>query len=268
VDTGSAEAWKLAAQWLRRYIHVHTKCNQKAHPQFLPSRLLDVGTETQPAVSLRITSHAFPEPFPTYVTLSHCWGKFRITKLQLANLAAMTAKDGITVDSLPMTFQDAIVATRRLGVRFLWIDSLCIIQDSIEDWAAESSRMGDIYAGGLCNLAATAATAAPDGRTGCFVNRNPVLARSCRVYIDEESYVRSCKFERPGLYEFVDLDLWSNGILKAPLGRRGWVLQERFMARRALHFGENQLFWECTELVSTLNHACSTPFYSLPLYSR
>jgi hypothetical protein len=79
----------------------------------------------------------------------------------------------IDIAELPKTFQDAIEISRRLDIRFLWIDSLCIIQDSKEDWLKESVIMGDIYQHAYCNIAATAA---PDGRTGCFLERNPLLA--------------------------------------------------------------------------------------------
>ena len=71
--------------------------------------------------------------------------------------------------------------TRRLGLRFLWIDSLCIIQDSIENWTHESAMIGLVYSNATCNIAATAAE---DSSAGCFFERNPLLAQPCRAKID------------------------------------------------------------------------------------
>jgi hypothetical protein len=176
------------------------------------------------------------------VTLSHCWGQNKIKRLLEENLDQM--KKTIRVAELPKTFQDAIAVTRKLGIQYLWIDSLCIIQDNQEDWARESSIMGLIYKNGYCNIAAAAAS---DGTQGCFQQRDPLLAQPCRVTLDRELKRFGLK---TGLYNLVPHTLWEQGLSKAPLLKRGWVVQERVLARRVLHFGRNQLFWECQELVS------------------
>jgi hypothetical protein len=202
-------------------------------------------------VQLHISDAA--APVSRYTTLSHCWGKIEIRKLTNANL--LDSIKGFNIDELPKTFQDAIAITRRLKVRYLWIDSLCIIQDSVEDWNDESSKMEDVYANGFCNIAATGA---PDGRTGCFVERNPVLAQACRI--SNES-VHKSSLRRGGPYDFVTEDLRSDGILGAPLNRRAWVVQERMLSPRIIHFGKNQVFWECLEAVSfSSSHKGITPF--------
>jgi hypothetical protein len=182
-------------------------------------------------------------PRQPYTTLSHCWGKVEFLQLLKGNFASM--KEGIKIDDLPKTFQDAVAITRRLGVRYLWIDSLCIIQKSTEDWARESSMMGDVYQNGLCNIAATGA---PDGQWGCFMERDPILAQKCEVRVDRPL----SKFNlKPGLYDLVPRNLWEGGLSNAPLNKRAWVAQERILAPRVLHFGRNQLFWECNGLVSS-----------------
>jgi hypothetical protein len=87
------------------------------------------------------------------MTLSHCWGLVDFFKLTTKTLSLMLA--GIGTDTLASTFQDAIRTARFLGVEYLWIDALCILQDSKEDWELESATMGKVYGNGLCNLAAT-----------------------------------------------------------------------------------------------------------------
>jgi hypothetical protein len=208
-----------------------------AQANWWPTRLLDVGTPGNPYLRLRVNGGATPAS--VYTTLSHCWGQLQIKQLKIANLLALTKE--IEITELPKTFQDAITITRRIGVRYIWIDSLCIIQDSPEDWAKESSSMGNIYKNGLCNIAATAAN---DGQTGLFFQRNPLLAQRCRISIKSLP-----SFLRPGLYDLFQQYLWDNSVSEAPLNQRAWVIQERILAPRVIHFGKNQLLWECSELV-------------------
>lgn len=80
---------------------------------------------------------------------------------------------GIPLDYLPRTFYDAVCSARnlhRLHVRYLWIDSLCIIQDDSEDWAVQSSEMAQIYSGAVMTIAASSAK---DGSAGLFAKRSP-----------------------------------------------------------------------------------------------
>jgi hypothetical protein len=76
------------------------------------------------------------------------------------------------VPALPLTFEDAIVATRRLGARYIWIDSLCIIQDDPADWERESSSMADVYRNATCNIAASAAH---DSNGGLYRDRGDIV---------------------------------------------------------------------------------------------
>jgi Heterokaryon incompatibility protein (HET) len=229
----------VATRWLQHCRTNHFKCNQTPKVNWLPTRVLDVGTLNNPDFCLHITSDISPES--PYITLSHCWGNIKIKQLTMANIHQFT--ESIDISELPKTFQDAVTITRRFGIRFLWIDSLCIIQDSTKDWAIESSGMGDIYKNSLCNIAATAA---PDGRTGCFLERNPLLARTCRVSIES----LPGPVPNSGLYDLVPQRFWEHGVTGAPLHQRAWVVQERTLAPRVIHFGKTQLFWECHELVS------------------
>jgi hypothetical protein len=220
----------------------HLKCGQRLPLTQLPTRLIDV----RGAHPLHVHLHEVDSSTPKspYTTLSHCWGDLDIMQLRKDNLAQMIEE--IEVSQLPKTFQDAITITRRLEIPFLWIDSLCIIQDSKDDWARESSMMATVYQNSYCNIAATAA---PDGSTGCFMERNPFLAQPCRVSV-LTSY--SDAWLKSGAYEIAPLDLWWRYMDQAPLNLRGWVVQERLLAPRVIHFGKHQIFWECHELVRSV----------------
>jgi hypothetical protein len=137
-----------------------------------------------------------------YLTLSHCWGldnlksqehgnvdpaardqvqevaSFVMPMLKVDNLQQM--REEIPFDTLSRTFQEAIFITRRLGFRYLWIDSLCIIQGNAEDWAKESVMMSSVYSGSRLNIAATSAR---NGTEGCFRDRRPVSVQPCKVGI-------------------------------------------------------------------------------------
>jgi hypothetical protein len=110
-------------------------------------------------------------PTSPYASLSHCWGKIKIITLTEGNLREFLEAE-IALSRLSQTFCDAISVAKSLNVRYLWIDSLCIIQDSVADWNVESRTMLQVYQNAYCNIAATHAK---NGSGGLFSNRNPDL---------------------------------------------------------------------------------------------
>jgi Heterokaryon incompatibility protein (HET) len=139
---------------------------------------------------------------------------------------------GIDFNALAKTFQHAVVATRQLGIRYLWIDSLCILQGDTDDWANEASYMGNIYAGCLVNFVAAAA---PDDSVGCFFDRGLQEDLGFKVYAKGEK-------------ESGKKSLW-NCYLPEPdrtyTDRRAWCFQETFLAPRSIYFHRDQLYWRC-----------------------
>lgn len=200
--------------------------------QWQPTRLLYVGTTQAPTLQLHITDRGAPAQ--PYLSLSHCWGRIQIKCLLQADMKSMMER--IEICDLPKTFQDAISITRRLGVEFIWIDSLCIIQDSVEDWQREASMMEDIYKNAQLNIAATGSS---DGNGGCFGTRDPLLI--------QRTHVSAGWTWASGNYRIYDSAVWRHGVNRAPLNTRAWVVQERILARRILHYGAYQVYWECNE---------------------
>ncbi|KAF2732396.1 hypothetical protein EJ04DRAFT_554044 [Polyplosphaeria fusca] len=126
--------------------------------------------------------------------------------------------------------RDAIFIAKYLGMDYIWIDSLCILQDSKSDWEHESKLMSDVYGGCEINIAATAAE---NGDVGCFFKRKSTWR--CQISVPMP--------EAPEIY-----DIWPpRGLqpLRDRLSERAWVVQERYLSRRTIHFAENQIFWEC-----------------------
>jgi hypothetical protein len=148
-------------RWISNCISSHDQCRLDGYQQ-LPklARILDVGTDDQ-IRSVKLRDRDEVPLQAVYMTLSHCWGGLQITRLTADSYKDF--RSGINLDTLPKTFQDAVCLTRNLGVRYLWIDSLCIVQDSEEDWRLQAAEMGSIYRHSWCNIAATGAK---DGRDG------------------------------------------------------------------------------------------------------
>jgi hypothetical protein len=198
----------------------------------LPTRLLDVGfVEGRPHVRLRNTGDF--ESGTRYVTLSHCWGRKPVISLLESNVAEFHTS--IPFESLPRTFRDAIEVARCLGYQYLWIDSLCIIQKSTDDWHRESAIIGDIYSNAILNIAATASV---NGDGGLFHYSKSLELNPCKIALkgkgqDEIEFI--CQYA----------DFWEAMVEEAPLAQRAWVVQERTLSRRVLHFAEDQIHWEC-----------------------
>jgi hypothetical protein len=134
-----------------------------------------------------------------------------------------------------------------LNYRYLWIDSLCIIQDCDLDWAQESALMANIYKGGVCNIAATAAAEAGDG---LYVRRDPFNISPFHIRIHWSNHHQDYLCFRAGARYA--------GFVKAQLNRRGWVFQERLLSPRTIHFSD-QLFWECRELEAAESYPMGLP---------
>lgn len=171
----------------------------------------------------------------TYACLSHCWGKSQTpTRTLQATVKEYTTK-GVPWETLSKTFQDAVDICRRLEIDYLWIDSLCIIQDNDEDWNEEAVKMGDIYAHAFLTIAATKSE---DSSGGCYQDRDPAYA-NCFTIIEGSVYLRA---QMPGLGYGYRRDA-CNG----PLLDRAWVLQEMLLSACVIHFTNNEVVWQCSE---------------------
>lgn len=183
-----------------------------------------------------------------YATLSYCWGGnlgLRLTESMLKGL-----KSRIEVSELPKTVQDAIQVTRQLNIRYIWVDFLCIIQDSLSDWLKESAFMGDIYRNCLLSIAALGAS---NSNQGPFAERDPLVYKPCwmcKSVNGEDFYIRS---SRGGNF----LDKWFKN---AALHKRGWVMQERLLSPRTLNFGIS-VIWECCEVLLSECSAGQVPVW-------
>lgn len=137
----------------------------------------------------------------------------------------------IDFGELPAMFQHAVTSTRELGLDYLWIDSICIIQGQGGDFEQEAKRMEDVFSSAFCVIAASSAHGQNDG----FLTRRN----------QERQFLTFEAAGLPTLFVSHFMDNFSKDVLEAPLNKRGWVLQERALARRTIYFTDRQTYWEC-----------------------
>ncbi|KAI0545820.1 heterokaryon incompatibility protein-domain-containing protein [Xylaria curta] len=224
-------------------------CNRFAE-QELPTRVIDVGTKDTAPKLLESGGRK-----AKYVTLSHCWGKREYHPLRTTEASLSGHYNEIPWTDLSQTFQDAILITRELGIQFIWIDSLCIIQDSPADWETESARMAEIYLHSHLTLSATASS---DGSGGCLRSRAPdgverkndttlrtgEKLRNIPLNLGEtDIFIRKAAKQTHDIMHQRFKDYQDN----SPLLSRAWVYQETVLSPRTIHFHQEELVWECRE---------------------
>ncbi|KAL5421399.1 hypothetical protein PMIN04_005637 [Paraphaeosphaeria minitans] len=260
----SPDSLKQAKAWLENCRHHHELCNRRLQNVFVPSRLVHVlqlenGSVTSACL---VIDTSLPSGTP-YLSLSHSWGGARFLTLTGANLDQF--REAIPVAELTAVFQDALYVAFQLGIPYIWIDSLCIIQDSPADWEYESKRMGEVYKGAVCNLSASAFKT---GTQGLSSERGSHFSEILPLQIDKQNGSLRSSADCPEDAQFYLMERsvlrgkpWET-ICSGPLFERAWVLQEQILALRVLHFGKSELFWECKEVFA--NETWASGWASLP----
>ncbi|USP82142.1 hypothetical protein yc1106_09416 [Curvularia clavata] len=228
-------------QWitgrLSRCEENHGYCARNAKTR-LPTRILDLSGGLVRLCETKYESGS-------YACLSHC-----------ATLESR--KSGIPWYDLPKTFQEAISITRELGLNRLWIDSLCVIQDIKEDWQLESAQMAGIYQNAFLTLAATSS---PDSNGGLWVRSQSNTSTSCKVILRHGGKEYPVYVKKRPVHWPAATKTYVNQTF--PLLTRGWVYQELLLSPRFLHFGKDELVWECLE-----ESVCECGGYSLDNWTK
>lgn len=224
-----------AKRWFEYCQQNHEQCRilEASQNASCPTRLLDVSQHVPRLVCLPAKTKI------SYAALSHCWGgglPIKSTKSTLID--HMVA---IPMAAMPKTYCDAITITRELGIQYLWIDSICIIQDDGKDWEQEAARMASIYEGAQITIAAAWGK---NGESGCFCDYHPSMVVEVQEQDDSGEYTTG---SAPKLY----LRPYPNQrryLYDAPLNSRAWTLQEIILSRRTIIFAQEQMYWYCTSL--------------------
>jgi hypothetical protein len=221
--------------WANMCQGFHESCRHEADR--FPPRILDVGIASESRDPFLVQSDG---QRGQYLALSYRWGTSNTLRTTVENVSAHM--DAIPVAKMPQTMQDAVTVARRLGQRYIWIDALCILQDSKKDWEIHASQMHKIFSNAWLVISADAA---PDCAAGFLKSRNALEIASCEhpsLFQLEESAALPSKMICPRVPHAQYAVNYSN------LSTRGWILQERLLARRTIHWSKYEVFWECNEL--------------------
>ncbi|USP76157.1 HET-domain-containing protein [Curvularia clavata] len=237
-STSDVSTWRTLERWMDVCLSTHTSCQpSKETSTYRPSRLLELNsTGTYRLIGV----HDMP-PTLQYVALSYCWGTEPLEGLlRLMKTTEDYLSNGQDIDTLPKTFKEAAEIAQRFGVNYLWIDRLCIFQDSLQDWQQEAASMQKVYQNALFSIAALGAK---DSNGGCFFSREPekVVPSIVHLQFKEGEQAKPFRFELDKGWS------WRLSFEDEPLLKRAWVVQERLIAPRTIYFGSLQVFWECRE---------------------
>lgn len=234
IDRAGPSAITTIRGWLQECHYFHRLCGSYMTSQPLPKRVVEIiGSSHGTLLRLLETGGQSGQ----FISLSYCWGNpeenLRTTR---ANYFEMLK--GIESTSLPAVVKDAVTFCRALGICYLWVDALCIKQDDKTDWCEEAANMASIYSRSVVVIAASASSDSTQG----FITRQMDVQPVNFQWHDPITQNSGVVALTPPGQSFQKL------IENSPLGKRGWTLQERYLAPRIIHFGD-QMFWECWETV-------------------
>ncbi|ORY13965.1 heterokaryon incompatibility protein-domain-containing protein, partial [Clohesyomyces aquaticus] len=233
-EKSPAELFQTIKNWYNTCKESHELCRRPdgiLHP--LPTRVIDVGYNSSSLLSLLPSNGQKGH----YAALSYCWGASQTFTTTAETFASRCS--GFSLADLPQTIRDAVITTREMGLRYLWVDAICIIQGDASDWASESTKMAQVYGNAEITICATSS---PDTISGLFrprwsANKNAIAVQSrCSAGGQTGTMVLSTRLGS------VD-DVMDDAVLNT----RAWCLQERILSHRIIHFAQDQLYWECQQ---------------------
>ncbi|TGJ86908.1 hypothetical protein E0Z10_g1915 [Xylaria hypoxylon] len=225
--TDSERSIEYLKDWIKVCDENHT-CYSNDDP-VLPSRVVSVADDCVRVIDAK-------DMRGRYMTLSHRWGANETFKLTRSNMNLMM--DFISWESIPKTYQESIQVTRLLGIEYIWIDSLCIIQDDAEDWQREAGKMKSVYGNSYLNIAATEAL----DSNGELFRSGKLSAQYPARKVPRDSMIQ-IRPQPSQTHRHFGSNYFENS--RPPLLQRGWVLQERILSPRVVYYGAEEIQWEC-----------------------
>ncbi|EPE02322.1 het domain-containing protein [Ophiostoma piceae UAMH 11346] len=238
-DTASPSSLSRAKRWIQNCEASHQRCGEGRDVP-LPKRLLDLGPPHATPIDAGIRLAETAGLTGTYMCLSHCWGT-GAKPMQTTLETIQSHRAGISFAALPRTFADAVTMARHLEVQYLWIDSLCIIQNSDADWQAEAGNVAAIYRNSFATIAAISS---PGSQGGCF-SRSAAPDLCFRIQAEDgllQTIVAARCYEGDGITD--DLDLFRENF---PALSRAWIYQERILSRRIIYCTRHELEFDCRQ---------------------
>ncbi|PTB47615.1 hypothetical protein M431DRAFT_526026 [Trichoderma harzianum CBS 226.95] len=243
-DLGSPESFDEARGWMDECLTNHHEC--PAHtPADLPTRLIEVSPLGEPE-SARLCETSGQKGH--YCALSYCWGGDQVLKT-LRERYNQYQKE-LPYDQLPQTIKDALQVTRSMGLRYIWIDAFCIIQDSDEDKQTEMAKMMSIYQKTQFTISVASASAATEGFLQTNYHDPSIGAFYHPLRVEEETMGSVLIADSSSSFASVAAH-------QQPINTRGWTLQEALLTPRLLIFTNMHMVWKCQNGYQPDFHATS-----------
>ncbi|OJT13281.1 hypothetical protein TRAPUB_10174 [Trametes pubescens] len=233
----STEAYQHTLARLDECIASHNNC-PKPRETPLPTRVIDCMDPSKPRLLMTAGTLA------PYLALSYVWGSNASHVTLESNIDKYLV--GIDTSVIPRTIQDAITVTHKLGMRYLWVDAFCIIQNSTEDKNHELARMGQIYHDAYLTIVAASSA---HGNAGILQDR-PIPTH----YATHPHLPYHCRDGRVGSISVFTDGIPDGRIQREPVDFRAWCFQERLLSPRKLIYATDALEYHCqTDFVSVNN---------------
>ncbi|KAH8598638.1 heterokaryon incompatibility protein-domain-containing protein, partial [Bisporella sp. PMI_857] len=243
-DTGGRAALAAARLSLETCMNDHISCQTPNKP-LLPTRALDVGDPLIRLYSSKIAQRA------EYAALSYCWGGTQTTQTTSSTIDAFSK--GLDLRICSQTIQDAVVVTRGLGLQYLWIDALCIIQGQTSDKMHEIASMGKIYKNATVTISAANSSSAQAGFLKHQGRGASVQTALLCTGPNQELSLKRSDSSISGRYGKVWLELERvHNHSTEPLSQRGWAFQEQVLSLRLLQYGSEGVTWHCLDADKTV----------------
>lgn len=226
-DPGSEQAFNRVRKWMEDCLRHHQACVRPRST--LPKRVLDLGKANDLSNIALYLSNGEDAP---YATLSYSWGG-KGERLKTKTDSLQERCQGIRFDAFPKTLRDGVRIAKRLGFRYLWIDSLCIIQDDNNDWVQEGRAMTETYGRSTLNISASSSTRSDEGFLDTLPNHGVGIGVCYASDSDEPHMI------------FAGAPLQILDLERKEVSARGWIFQERLVSPNTLHYTNEGMIWEC-----------------------
>ncbi|KAH6660964.1 heterokaryon incompatibility protein-domain-containing protein [Truncatella angustata] len=234
---GDVGTLRVVRKWLHECMK-NEECSAWPKEAFRPTRLIDVGDDQTSTTMRLIEGPCKPEPTQQYVVLSYCWGQGTGQPTWITTTSNIQSRrEGFSLEILPRTIADAVTVARAVGIRYLWVDSLCIVQDDLDDWAKESRLLKRVYTAAQFTIVSGTDSAT----SGLFIPRDEL--RVSAAHMTASPVTDSVKPHHVALFPL--RTTFGKIHWEGPTRKRGWCLQEELLSPRRLYFTHSQFIWEC-----------------------
>lgn len=221
---------EMAKRWIERCEKQHKRCRRTTNP-VMPTRVIDVGVEaSENSPRLVVPAEGQRDP---YVALSYCWGPTNAGSTQLSKGEPKDMFRPTDYNEMRRAHREAIDITRALEFRYLWVDALCIIQGSAEDWETESKKMSSVYGNAALTIVAGRSN---DGSKSFIANDLKPAVTPYILPMSENADDGHVCLTLPRSRE------------TGPVSARAWCHQEEILSHRLVIYGEEQFSWKCQQI--------------------